>query len=183
MYCKVFNETQREIVWKVVWPITKESIKGVTDNTYLYTRKQPVKNWVINEDDEDEDFIQLSFEEYDILQMNEKYMYLDGLGEYLDFDPSLAKRSEYNKMTKEEKEEYEIEMRWMASPDFEKYLYYQDLDDDEIEALPEVEYATFKEIMEEEEEDKEDEYHESSLWNHNIGKEIIILLYIMQCRI
>ena len=105
----------------------------------------------------------MSLEEYDVLQMNEKYMYLDGLGEYLDFDPSLAKRSEYNKMTKEEKEEYEIEMRWMASPDFEKYLYYQDLDDDEIEALPEVEYVIFKEIMEEEEEDKEDEYHESSL--------------------
>lgn len=126
-----------------MWPITKESIERVTDNTYLYTRKPPNKSWVRNEEDydeeeyfeEEEDFLRLSLEEYDDLTINEKHMYVDKLGYYFDFDPALVRPSEYESMTEEEREEYDSEMRWMASPEFENYLRFEDLDNDEIEAL------------------------------------------------
>ena len=126
LYYKVFNQTQREIVRKVVWPITKENIASVTDNTFLYTRKVPHKFWKEDEDDDeemeededDEDFEPLTLEEYDELSIQDKHIYLQNLGYYYGFDPELVKPSEYKRMTTEEKKEYEAEMRWLASPEF-----------------------------------------------------------------
>ena len=144
MYNNIFNQTQRELVRKVLWPITKESIKErVTDNTLLYTRREPNKSWE-NDDKhkegeeeeeyfDEEDFEVLSLEEYDNLPINEKHMYLDDLGYHFNFEPELVTPSKYRNMTEEDKQFYLDDMRWMASSEFLEY-YEQEADLDEAEA-------------------------------------------------
>ena len=113
MYNNIFNQTQRELVRKVLWPITKESIKErVTDNTLLYTRREPNKSWE-NDDKhkegeeeeeyfDEEDFEVLSLEEYDNLPINEKHMYLDDLGYHFNFEPELVTPSKYRNKTEKD---------------------------------------------------------------------------------
>lgn len=134
-----------------MWPITKESIQQMSDNTYLYTRKIPNKNWVEEdiEEEREDNFIQLSLEEYDALDINDKHVYLKNLGDYLDFDPNLVKPSQYSRMTQKEKEEYETEMRWMASEEFQVYLKYFSLDDEEVKALSPEDKITYFKVMNE----------------------------------
>ena len=108
---------------KVVWPITKESIQRVTDNTLLYTRRPPLKTWEIEKSsdveedggEQEDEIVLLSLEEYDALSIKDKHIYISDLGYYYDFDPELVKPSEYESMSGEEREEYEFEMRQMAS--------------------------------------------------------------------
>ncbi len=181
----MFNQEQREIVRNVVWPITKENIDRVTDNTLLYTRKEPNKTW--KEDDEDEEdypdeeeFTRLSLEEYDDLPINDKHIYLDRLAHYFDFDPELKTPSEYRRMTEKEKAAYHEELRWMASPEFETYLKYDDPDngeddfdweEEDFDEEEEEEKEDFDEEEEEEEKEDFDEEEEEEEENEDFDEE------------
>ena len=86
----MLNQTQQELVRKVLWPITKESIEQrVTDNTLLYTRTNPNKTWMNNDKHQKEEKVNfnkveaaeddgiMTQEKYETLSMEEKHKYLD----------------------------------------------------------------------------------------------------------